>query len=218
MSGTRAKTRLALLAAGVACLFALAAHGIPHTPAALRAAMVGYGIAAPLVALLAWTVLTPALVSGTLLAAASGLLFGPALGTAIAILGATAGGAVSFVIARRFGSSAARQLEGRRLQRLCERVEGRPFGALVLLRAAPGMPVTLLNYAVGLTRVRLSTFAAASAVGGAPRIFAYTALGGSLANATSPLGIVALSLIAAMGVAGALVALRTRLRARPTAG
>jgi uncharacterized membrane protein YdjX (TVP38/TMEM64 family) len=97
---------------------------------------------------------------------------------------------------------------------LRERVEGRAFRSLALLRLAPAVPATLLNYAAGLTRIRLRTFVAASVLGGAPRIFAYTALGGSLAHPSSPLAIVALALVTALGVAAGAAALRTRFRTR----
>ena len=69
------------------------------------------------------------------------------------------------------------------------------------------MPYTLVNYAAGLTAIPLVTFAAATALGAAPRAFAYTALGGSLGNLDSPAAIVALAVLAVMAVGG-LVALR----------
>jgi uncharacterized membrane protein YdjX (TVP38/TMEM64 family) len=208
------KMRLAVLAAAVAALFALAAQGVPHSPAELRDAVAPYGPWAALVVVLLWAALTPALVSGTLLAGATGLLFGAALGTPLALAGATLGGAVSFLIARRCGGNAVEQLAGRRLRGLVERVEGSAFGSIVLLRLAPGVPATLLNYAAGLTRMRLRTFAAANAVGGAPRTFAYVALGGSLSDLSSPLTYVALGLLAAMGAAGTVAIVVARLRSR----
>ena len=58
---------------------------------------------------------------------------------------------------------------------------------MLYARIAPGMPYTLVNYAAGLTRdPARASFAAATALGTAPRAFAYTALGGSLGNLRSP--------------------------------
>jgi uncharacterized membrane protein YdjX (TVP38/TMEM64 family) len=90
------------------------------------------------------------------------------------------------------------------------------------------MPYSLVNYAAGLTRLRLPVFAAATAVGAAPRAFAYTALGGSLGNWRSPETIVAAVVLVVMALAG-LVLLRREVRppgsgtcssspASPTAG
>lgn len=68
------------------------------------------GAAAPLAWVAVWVVLTPALVSGTLLAAAGGLLFGTLVGTALTAGGATLGGVAAFALARRFGQAAALDL------------------------------------------------------------------------------------------------------------
>ncbi len=209
--------RLVALALVVAGFFGLAAHGVPHSPAQLRDAVGAYGPLGPLVLLGLWAALTPALVSGTLLAGASGLLFGAALGTPLAICGAALGGAISFLVARRCGADAAEQLAGGRLRSLKQRVEGSPFGSIVLLRLAPGVPATLLNYAAGLTRIRLRTFVLASALGGAPRTFAYVALGGAIGNFSSPLSLVAVALLAAMGAGTVVAMLVARWRVRSIA-
>lgn len=215
-----AKPQLRILAvltcAGI--LFALAALTLPHSPSALRAAVSHYGWAAPLALIVLWTAVTPALFSGTILALASGLLFGPGWGTVIGIAGATLGGAVSFTLARRLGSGAFAQLSGRRLRHIRSvenRLAAQPFRSLVMLRLMPGMPVTWLNYAVGLTRVRLAPFILASAIGGAPRVFIYAALGGSVGHAHLVLRVVSLTLMATLALAGLALAVRERRRPAP---
>jgi hypothetical protein len=57
--------------------------------------VVGVGIAAPLIAVGAWVLLTPALFPGTVLAAASGLAFGAVDGVALSLVGAVLGGLVA---------------------------------------------------------------------------------------------------------------------------
>ena len=208
-----AERRLALLAAAVGAAFAAVALGLPHSPGQLRAAFDGMGLVAPVVFALAWAALTPALASGPLLAVASGLVFGVGLGTGVGIAGATLGGIAAFSIARRFGQDATDELSGPRLRRLQERVERRGFLAVLCARMAPGVPATLLNYACGLSRVRLRDFVAGSLLGGAPRILAYTALGASGGRFDSAAAILGLALIAAMGLAGMSVALRRRSHA-----
>lgn len=209
----RSRIRLLLLALGVALLFAAAAIGMPHSPAELRALVIPLGWAAPLVFVLLWAGLTPALFPGTVLAAASGLLFGTALGTGVSIAGATLGSALAFTIARRLARGAADEISGERIRRLQARIERRGFVSVLLARLAPGVPVTLLNYAGGLSRVRLRTFVAAIAVGGAPRAFAYTALGGSFGDYGSPEALVAIALIALPAIAAVALLARARLRA-----
>jgi len=200
------RKRLVALALVVACLVVPCAVFAPHSPSALRAAASGFGVAAPAIAVVAWIVLTPGLVSGTLLAAASGLLFGAGYGTLVAVVGATAGGLAAFAIARHIGHDALVDLGGPRLRRIQERLANRGFLTVLSMRAAPGVPATWLNYAAGLSRIRARDFAAGSAVGGAPRIFAYAALGGNFGHFGSPTAIVAAAVLVVMTVLGAFSA------------
>jgi uncharacterized membrane protein YdjX (TVP38/TMEM64 family) len=212
----RSRSRLTLLGIAIAAMFALAAIGMPHSPAALREVITPLGWAAPLALVVLWAALTPALFPGTVLAAASGLLFGTALGTGVSVVGATLGSALAFALARRFGQKAADDLSGERIQRIQARIERRGFLAVLYARLAPGVPVTLLNYAGGLSRVRARDFMCAIAIGGAPRAFAYTALGGSFGDYGSPAAIVALALIALPALGGAVALVRARLRPAAT--
>jgi uncharacterized membrane protein YdjX (TVP38/TMEM64 family) len=89
----------------------------------------------------------------------------------------------------------------------------RGFLAVLYARILPAMPYSVVNYAAGLTRVPLATFAAATAIGCAPRAFAYTALGGNLSTLGSPAAIAAYAVLVVMGLGGAAVAARD-VRAR----
>ena len=99
---------------------------------------------------------------------------------------------------------------------------------MLYARIIPGMPFAVVNYAAGLTPLRLPVFAAATALGAAPRAFAYTALGGSFGNWRSPETLVAAAVLVVMAVVG-LALLRREVRppgsgagssspASPTAG
>ena len=93
-----------------------AAVAFPHSPAELRHLVLAAGVGAPAVMLAAWVVLTPALFPGPVLAAAGGLTFGAAAGTALACGGAVLGGVAAFSLARtvaRGGEHRAREQRGR---------------------------------------------------------------------------------------------------------
>jgi uncharacterized membrane protein YdjX (TVP38/TMEM64 family) len=128
----------------------------------------------------------------------------------VALLGATLGGAAAFLAARRLGRGPAEALAGPRLKRLQERVERRPLLTIALARIAPGSPATILNYAAGLTRIRLRHFVAGTLIGGAPRVLAYTALGGAAAERALLPAAAAVALLAVLGAAGTVVARRVR--------
>jgi uncharacterized membrane protein YdjX (TVP38/TMEM64 family) len=173
----------------------------------------GQGAAGPLVFVLVSASLTVVLFPGPVLAAASGLLFGTALGTPLSITAATLGAAVAFSLSRWWAHDAVVALAGPRLAALRAWVGERGFLTVLYARIAPGVPYTWVNYAAGLTPIALRSFVAATAIGVAPRAFAYTALGGSLGDLTSPEALAALGVLAAMAVTGLALARRDLRRA-----
>lgn len=214
---SRSVARLLTMVAVAAGLFALAALLLPHSPSGIRNAVAAAGWAAPILFVAVWTVLTPALFSGTILAAAAGLLFGAGAGTVLGVAGATLGGLLSFWIARYWGRSSFQEILSRRMRRLKlvqDRVAERPFRSVLMLRLMPGMPATWLNYALGLTPVRAGTFAGANALGSAPRIFIYAGLGGSLSHASPLITGACVSLFAVLTLTGLATALRERRHLR----
>jgi uncharacterized membrane protein YdjX (TVP38/TMEM64 family) len=85
-------------------------------------------------------------------------------------------------------------------------------------RILPLLPYGIVNYSAGLTELRYRDMTLGTVVGAAPKVFAYTALGGSLGNLTSPEAIAAIALIILLGLVGLLVVRRQILlerRARP---
>ncbi len=204
------RLRLALFALAVAAVFLVVLVSVGHSSARLRDSVAGLGVWGPVVFVLLAAGLTLALFPYPLVAAASGLLFGTAGGTAVSVLGGTLGAALAFLLARHGAAEAITRLAGERLEPLQAAVERRGFLAVLYARILPGVPRDVANYAFGLTRVRLRDFTLATLIGIAPRAFAYTALGGSFRNLGSPEAIVAVVVLVLMGLGGALLALRGR--------
>jgi uncharacterized membrane protein YdjX (TVP38/TMEM64 family) len=175
----------------------------------------GYGVAGPLVFVVVSSALTVALFPGPLLAGASGLLFGTALGTPISIVSATLGAVLAFSLSRRLAHDAVEHLQGPRLAALRAWIGRRGFLSILYARIAPGIPYNLVNYAAGMSPVALRAFTAATAIGCAPRAFAYTALGGNLDNLRSPEAIVAVAVLVGMAVVGLVLGRRDLRRDRP---
>jgi uncharacterized membrane protein YdjX (TVP38/TMEM64 family) len=97
------RRRLVALGLAAAVLFAVSFVLLPHSPRELERVVSAAGPLAAAAFIRLWLVATPSLASGTLLAAAGGMLLGPVLGSCVAVLGATAGGVVAFRIARFAG-------------------------------------------------------------------------------------------------------------------
>jgi len=186
----------------------------PHSAHHFRNEFAGLGVWGPLAVIAAYTLLTCAFVPGPVLAGASGLLFGTALGTAVAILSAALGASAAFLIARALAQRSYGALARGRLRDWTARIEGRGFLAVLYARIIPGVPFALISYAAGLTKVGLRAFAGATAIGALPRAFAYAALGGSIGNYSSPQALVAIGVLVAMGVGGAALLWHTRRQAR----
>jgi uncharacterized membrane protein YdjX (TVP38/TMEM64 family) len=201
------------------CVALLALSGSASSDG-VRDRLDGLGVLGPVAFVLVSSLLTVVLFPGPLLAGASGLLFGTALGTPVSIAAATVGASLAFSISRWWAHDAVAELAGPRLERLQLALAGRPFLTVLYARITPGVPYNLVNYAAGMTHIPLRTFAVATAIGVAPRAFAYTALGGSLDDLGSPEAIVAFAVIAVMGVGGLVLArrdVRRRSRARAAA-
>lgn len=189
----------------------------PHSPEGLRALADQAGGLAPVAFLVAWVVGTAVLFPGTALAAAGGLLFGPVVGTALSLLGSTLGATAAFLLGRRGLHEWATRLGGRRIKTVHDRLEEGGFVAVLCLRLAPGVPATALHYAAGASKIRLRSFVPAIAVGAAPRVFAYGALGGSLGALDSPAAIAGLATMALATLGGAVAAWMLRRRWRAAA-
>ena len=209
------RSLIAVAAVAIAA-FAAAATLLPHSPSALHELVLSVGPAAPVIALAAWIVLTPALFPGTALAAAGGLAFGALGGAALAWGGAVAGGMAAFVLARTAARAPVGRLARRhsRLERVHALVERRGFAAGLAARLTPGVPATGLHYAAGVSPVRARAFAGAIAIGALLRTVPYAVLGQGLVS-----GSIATMLVAVGSIAvGALVAaLLVRQLRRPAA-
>jgi uncharacterized membrane protein YdjX (TVP38/TMEM64 family) len=209
--------RLPGLIVVIALAFAAGALFLPHSPAELRSVVLGLGLAAPIVALAAWTLLTPAMFSGTLLAAASGLAFGAAGGVAIAVGGAVLGGLAAFTLARSVGRAPleARMLRSGRLAKLHSVVEQKGFIALLAARLMPGMPVTGLHYVAGVSPVSARSFAAAIAVGALLKTAPYALLGQGLVSGSSLAVFAAVGSVVLGGLTAGLLARSLRIPGTP---
>jgi uncharacterized membrane protein YdjX (TVP38/TMEM64 family) len=159
--------RLAILvaaaAAGLALLWVLGRAAGAALPD-FAAWVTSLGPLGPIAYVAAYAAATVALVPGSILTLAAGALFGIARGTVYALLGATLGAIGAFLVSRH---AARRQVERRladdpRFDRLDRAVGREGLKVVFLLRLSPLFPFTLLNYALGLTRVRLGQYVIAS--------------------------------------------------------
>ena len=145
--------------------------------ARLEVVVASAGILGPLVYMAIYALATTLFVPGALFGIAGGVLFGPLWGTAWNLLGATTGAALSFVIARYLAADWVARKAGGFMQRLIAGVEAEGWRFVAVTRLAPFVPFNLLNYALGLTRIRFDQYLLASLICMAPGAAAFTWLG-----------------------------------------
>ena len=145
--------------------------------AALQSWVQGAGIAAPLLFMLIYAVATVLFLPGSVLTLAGGALFGPVLGTFYNLTGATLGATLAFLIARYLASDWVAGKAGGRVKQLIDGVENEGWRFVAFVRLVPLFPFNLLNYALGLTRLKFSHYLIATYVFMLPGAIAYTYLG-----------------------------------------
>ena len=143
----------------------------------LAARVSALGWYASLVFIASYAVATVFFMPGILFTLAGGALFGPVYGTLYNLVGATLGATLAFLAARYIAYDWVAERTGNRLRQLVEGVEEEGWRFVAFARLVPLFPFNLLNYALGLTRLRLSHYVITSFVFMAPGGAAYTYLG-----------------------------------------
>lgn len=135
------------------------------------------GPLAPLWFVLTYAVATVLFVPGSVLTLAGGALFGPVFGTLYNLTGATIGAALAFLIARYLAARWVATRTGGRLQQMIDGVEQEGWRFVAFVRLVPLFPFNILNYALGLTRIKFLHYLLATYICMAPGALAYTYLG-----------------------------------------
>ena len=149
----------------------------------------GLGVWGPVVFVAGYATATVAFVPGVLLTLAAGAIFGLLRGTLYVFVGATLGACGAFLVARYLARRAIeRKLADRPRFAAIDRAVGREGRKIVfLLRLSPAFPFNLLNYALGLTRVRFVDYLVAC-VGMLPGTFLYVYYGKLLGDVAAVAG------------------------------
>ena len=124
----------------------------------------GLGFWGPLVFILGYALAVVCFVPGSVLTLAAGAIFGLRAGVVIVFAAAVLGSSVAFLVSRYLARSAIEQrIAGNARFAAIDRAVGAQGRKIVfLLRLSPVFPFTLLNYALGLTRVSFADYVAAS--------------------------------------------------------
>lgn len=215
--GARASRIVGALALAAGATWAIANRGA-FNAAVLEACLADFGPAAPVAFVAIYAACTVFLVPGSILGLAAGALFGPVLGTVYSLTGATIGATLSFLIARYLAADLVARRTGERARVVLDGVARLDWRFVAFVRLVPLLPFNALNYALGLTSIRLVPYVVASAVCMIPGAAVYTYLGhagrevAAGRDGSIKAALVGLSLLAALSLVPSLV---RRLRAAP---
>jgi len=138
---------------------------------------------APLIFVGIYVISTVLFLPGSVLTLAGGIFFGPIWGTFYNLTGATIGATIAFLIARYLASDWVSRKASGWLKQLIEGVETEGWRFVAFVRLVPIFPFNILNYALGLTRIRLFHYVITSYICMLPGAIAYTYIGYAGRNA-----------------------------------
>jgi len=133
--------------------------------------------AAPLVFLAAHVAASLLFLPRTVFAVAAGIVFGTGWGLVWAAAGSVLGAIAGFLVARYVNAGMIEPETMPRFGRILQRAEAGGWRSVMALRLIPVVPHSLANYALGLTRLPLGSYALGSFLGQLPMTLAYVDLG-----------------------------------------
>lgn len=143
----------------------------------------GLGIAGAMLYAVVYAGGTVLLVPGTALTAGAGLLYGTLVGTLIVSPASVTGATAAFLIGRYFARNwvESKLRDHQKFAAVDRAIANNGFKVVLLLRLQPVfLPFAVLNYALGLTRVRLRDYILGSWLGMLPATILYVYLGSAV--------------------------------------
>jgi uncharacterized membrane protein YdjX (TVP38/TMEM64 family) len=140
--------------------------------------------------------------AAAILTMVAGALFGRWLGTAVVSVASTLGATLAFLSSRFIVRDWVQRRLGDRLEAINRGVEEDGAYYLYTLRLVPVVPFFLINLGLGLTPIRVTTFAAVSWLGMLPGTFLYVNAGTELASLDSPADVLSWPVLLSLALLG----------------
>jgi uncharacterized membrane protein YdjX (TVP38/TMEM64 family) len=149
----------------------------------------GLGSIAPLIFILLYILACILLLPGSLLTLGAGVVFGVIKGSIVVSIGSTLGATAAFLTGRYLARNwvSGKVAGNEKFKAVDEAVAREGWKIVLLTRLSPAFPFNLLNYAFGLTKVRLKQYFLASWIGMIPGTIMFVYIG-SLAGDLASLG------------------------------
>ena len=148
----------------------------------IRNWILSFGLWAPLIYIVIYTVRPLIFFPASVLSIAGGLAFGAWMGTIYTIIGATLGALLSFYVASTLGKSLVKKQWSGNAAKIQSQMEQNGFLYVLMFRLIPVINFDVISYLAAIAKVRFSSFALATVIGIIPGTFAYNFLGSSFVS------------------------------------
>lgn len=150
---------------------------MPFDIVAIETWVRGFGAWGAVAFVLIYALSMMAMIPGAPLDALAGAVYGPVLGSILALAGCNLGAIGAFLIARYAGAAWVHRRAPDKVQGVIKSVEDEGWRFVALVRLVPIFPYTVFNYVLGLTRIPLSHYVLTNLVTMVPSTVAYVWLG-----------------------------------------
>ena len=148
----------------------------------------------------------------SLVAIATGIIYGPIFGTIYSIIGSFLSATVGFYIARFLGQSFVDKLLKGKKTKIEGDIEKKGFSIMLFLRLAFIFPYDPLSYAGGLSKMRYRDFILGTVIGVFPEMCAYNYLGTNVDNLLSKKTLGAILIIVVLALCSFLIKFKNKKR------
>lgn len=143
----------------------------------IRELILNAGIFAPIIYIIAFSLVPLTFFPDSLLAILGGSLFGLYQGSIFTIIGALIGGSISFFLSRLLGNRFIKPSKNKKLLNIEEILKNQGFLTILILRLIPLFPFDLISYGAGLTSIKYNDFFFGTLIGTIPGIIVFVNLG-----------------------------------------
>lgn len=143
----------------------------------IRELILNAGIFAPIIYIIAFSLVPLTFFPDSLLAILGGSLFGLYQGSIFTIIGALIGGSISFFLSRLLGNRFIKPSKNKKLLNIEEILKNQGFLTILILRLIPLFPFDLISYGAGLTSIKYNDFFFGTLIGTIPGIIVFINLG-----------------------------------------
>ena len=147
------------------------------SPTEIKNYVLSFGVYAPLIYIILFTIVPLTLFPDSILAIAGGMIFGIVNGAIYTMIGAVCGASLSFYLSRTFGQTILKSLLGKHSILPLEKFKSKGFIFILILRLIPLIPFDIISYSAGLSEIKYKDFILATVFGIIPGVFVFTNIG-----------------------------------------